>query len=178
MTVSEAPVTQVERIARFARRADLIELCEATEAAIRDGNGFGWLRPPPLERLEAYWRGVALIPERELFVARLDGTIAGSAQLVKPTRNQEARAFAAALQTHFVAPWARGHRLARALVEAVERTAADDGLEVMQLDVRETQGAAIALYESCGYRRWGTLPCYARVDGRMIAGHFYVKHIG
>lgn len=178
MTVKEAPTTVVERLGRFVRRADLIELCEATQAAIRDGNGIGWLAPPPLERLEAYWKGVVLMPERELFVARLDGTVAGSAQLVKPTVNQEARAFAATLQTHFVAPWARGFGLARALIEAVERAAVHDGFEVMQLDVRETQTAAIALYESCGYRRWGTLPCYARVEGRMIAGHYYVKHIG
>ena len=35
-----------ERINEF-RRADLNDLCDATEAAIRDGNGFGWLTPPP-----------------------------------------------------------------------------------------------------------------------------------
>ncbi len=166
-----------ERITKF-QRADLIDLCDATEPAIRDGNGFGWLSPPPRTRLEAFWRGVLVVPERELFVGRLDGTIAGSAQLVKPTPNQEARGFAATLSTHFVAPWARGHGLARALIEAVESAARVGKFEILNLDVRETQKAAIRLYETCGYQRWGTVPSYARVDGRMIAGNFYVKKLG
>ncbi len=164
----------VERVARF-QHGDLSDLCDATEAAILDGNGFGWLRPPLRPRLEAYWRGVLVVPERELFVARLDNTIAGSAQLVKPTQNQQSRDFAVTLSTHFVVPWARGHGLARALVEAVEDAARAGGFEVVNLDVRETQEAAIKLYESYGYERWGSLPRYARVDGKMIAGHFYVK---
>ncbi len=168
--------TAIERITRF-QRADLEDLCDATEAAILDGSGFGWLKPPPRATLEAYWRGVLVVPERELFVGRLDGTVAGSAQLIKPPPNQEARAFAATLATHFVAPWARGHGLARALVEAVEEAALASGFEVLNLDVRETQEAAIKLYQSCGYQRWGTLPTYARVDDRMIAGHYYVKSL-
>ncbi len=168
--------TAVERITEF-HRAELEDLCDATEAAILDGSGFGWLKPPTRNRLETYWRGVLVVPERELFVARLDGAIAGSAQLIKPPPNQEARAFAAVLATHFVAPWARGHGLARALVDAVEEAARAGGFEVLTLDVRETQEAAIKLYESVGYERWGTLPTYARVDGRMIAGHYYVKSL-
>ena len=168
--------TAVERIAEF-HRAELEDLCDAAEAAILDGSGFGWLKPPARNRLETYWRGVLVVPERELFVARLDGAIAGSAQLIKPPPNQEARAFAATLATHFVAPWARGHGLARALVDAVEEAARAGGFEVLTLDVRETQEAAIKLYESVGYERWGTLPTYARVDGRMIAGHYYVKSL-
>ena len=168
--------TAVERITKF-RRADLEDLCDATEAAILDGSGFGWLKAPTRNRLETYWRGVLVVPERELFVARLDSTVAGSAQLIKPPPNQEARAFAATLATHFVAPWARGHGLARALVNAVEEAARAGGFEVLALNVRETQEAAIKLYESVGYERWGTLPTYARVDGRMIAGHYYVKSL-
>lgn len=156
---------------------DLGDLCQATEAAIGDGNGFGWLQAPPRARLEAYWRGVLVVPQRELFLARLDDTVAGSAQLVTPAGNQEARAFAATLSIHFVAPWARGHGLARALIDAAEGSARAQGFEVMNLDVRETQGAAVSLYESCGYRRWGTMPDYARVDGAMIAGHFYAKSL-
>ncbi|MFQ5784890.1 MAG: GNAT family N-acetyltransferase [Alphaproteobacteria bacterium] len=166
----------VERAVELTR-ADLADLCDATDAAILDGNGFGWLRPPPRRKLETYWRGVLVVPERELFIGRLDAVVAASAQLVKPTPNQESCAFAATLTTLFVAPWARGYGLARGLLEAVERAARGHGFEVMNLDVRETQEAAIALYESRGYRRWGTHPSYARVDGRMIAGHYYCKRL-
>ena len=67
--------------------------------------------------METYFRGVLLVPERELFVARLNGEIVGSAILVRPPRNNEAQAFAAHLMHSYVAPYARGHGLARMLTE-------------------------------------------------------------
>lgn len=157
--------------------ADLQELCEAAADAIGDGGGFGWVKPPPRHVMDAYWRGVLLVPQRSLFIARFEGTIAGSAQLVRPTANAEARAFAADLTTHFIAPWARRRGLARRLLDAVEQTARAEGFLVINLDVRETQAAAIALYEASGFSRWGTHPRYARVDGRYIAGHYYMKEL-
>ena len=173
----DSPVSVfVERLAELGR-GDMEDLCDATEAAIVDGNGFGWLTPPPRATLESYWRGVLVMPRREIFVGRLDGVIAASAQLAKPAPNQESSSFAVTLTTQFVAPWARGHGLARGLVEAVERAARDDGFEVMNLDVRETQEAAITLYEGLGYQRWGSHPAYARVGGETIAGHFYTKRL-
>lgn len=155
--------------------ADLNDLCDAAEAAIRDGGGFGWLRPPEPDVLEAYWGGVILIPERHLLVGRLDGVIAGSCQILTPTRNNEAQGFACNLTTNFVAPWARGHGLSAKLIEAAEDHARESGFQVLNLDVRETQIAAIRLYEGLGYVRFGSHPFYARVAGRDVAGHFYYK---
>jgi ribosomal protein S18 acetylase RimI-like enzyme len=157
--------------------ADRHDLCDAAEAAILDGGGFGWLKPPPRHVLEAFWQGVLLVPERSLFVGRLDEIIGGSAQLVRPTRNNEAQAHAATLTGAFVAPWARGHGMARGLVLAVEQAAHAEGFAIVNLDVRETQRAAIALYERLGYQRWGTHPYYAHVGGHWITGHFYSKVI-
>lgn len=156
---------------------DLHDLCDAAEAAIRDGGGFGWLKPPPRHVMETYWKGVLLVPERALFVARLDGTIAGSAQLHRMPRNNEAQARAGQLSTFFLAPWSRGHGLARMLVEAVESAALEHGLGVLNLDVRDTQQRAIRVYEQLGYRRWGTHPRYAFVDGTWVTGHFYTKDL-
>lgn len=158
-------------------RLDLDDLCDATDAAIVDGNGFGWLNPQPREQIQRYWKGVLLVPERELWVGRLDGTIAASAQLQKPPRNNEAQAHSAQLTTHFVAPWARGHGLAAMLLRATEDFARDIGLSHMRLDVRSTQTRAIELYESNGYVRWGELPSYAKVGGDLITGYFYVKKL-
>ena len=174
MTDGTMAETLVERLDEF-RPGDLHDLCDAAEAAIIDGGGFGWLQPPPRPVMERFWRGVLAVPGRTLFVGRLDGVICGSAQLVRPPPNAEARAFAADMTTSFVAPWARGHGLARHLIEAVEDEARADGDEVLQLDVRETQTAAIRLYEAMGYVYWGTNPFYARVHGRTISGIYMYK---
>lgn len=177
MTEARAFSTSVERLRAFGG-SDLEDLCEATVAAIADGGGFGWVKAPARQILENYWRGVLLVPERSLFVARLDGTVVGSAQLVSPPRNNEAQSFAAQLTSNFLAPWSRGHGLARRLVEAVEEAARAAGFAILNLDVRDTQAAAIGLYEAMGYERWGTHPAYARVEGKVIPGHYYYKRLG
>ena len=40
-----------------------------------------------------------------------------------------------------------------------------------------TQQAAIAMYETLGFRRWGTHPYYACVGGKAVAGHYYFKDL-
>jgi ribosomal protein S18 acetylase RimI-like enzyme len=171
--MADVAVEIVERL----RPSDLNDLCDAAHAAIADGGGFGWLVPPSREVLERYWKGVLVVPERMLFVIRLDGVIAGSAQLVRPPRNNEAQAHSATLTTAFVAPWARGHGLARTLTLAVEAAARETGVRVLNLDVRETQSAAVALYGSLGYRRIGRHPLYAMVDGVPVAGLYFFKDL-
>ena len=49
------------------------------------------------------------------------------------------------------------------------------GHRVLNLDVRKTQATAILVFEALDYIRWGTDPAYARVGGRMVAGHHYYK---
>jgi ribosomal protein S18 acetylase RimI-like enzyme len=170
------PVLFVERLKRFSEN-DLHTLCEATDAAIIDGGGFGWVTPPGRRALETYFRGVLLVPERELFVARLNGDIVGSVILVRPPRNNEAQAFSAILMHAYVAPYARGHGLARMLTENVEDRARELGYHVLNLDVRETQTAAIRLYQSMGYVRWGEHPEYALIRGRVASGYFFYKRL-
>jgi len=165
-----------ERIKQFSDE-DLHALCEATDAAIIDGGGFGWVNPPGRRALESYFRGVLLVPERELFVARLNGTVVGSAHLVRPPRNNEAQSFAAQLMHSYIAPYARGHGLARMLTEGVEERARELGYHILNLDVRETQEAAIRLYESLGYVRWGVHPEYALVRGQVVRGFYYYKRL-
>jgi ribosomal protein S18 acetylase RimI-like enzyme len=166
----------VDRVTEFTDE-DLNALCEATNAAIIDGGGFGWVSPQARLSLESYFKGTLLVPERELFASRLDGTIVGSAQLVRPPRNNEAQAFSAQLMHSFIAPYARGHGLARLLTLKVEDAARALKFHVLNLDVRETQTAAIQLYESLGYERWGEHPQYARVRGKTIRGLFYCKQL-
>ena len=143
--------TSVERLESF-QASDLYDLCDAADAAIVEGGGFGWVKPPVREVMERYWQGILMVPERELIVARLDGVIAGSVQLLKPAPNNESGALCGTLTTFFVAPWARGHGLGLRLVKEVEKVAYERGLEVVNLDVRESQHSAIRMYDRIGYQ--------------------------
>lgn len=158
--------------------ADLNDLCDATDLAIEAGGGFGWVALPARDILERYWRGVLAMPSRRLFAARLDGVICGAAQIVLPPPNNEAQAHAVQLTGHFVAPWARGQGLSKLLLSAAETAAAQEGFSVVNLDVRETMDAAIALYESTGYTRFGEHPYYARVNGQFVRGFYYTRTLG
>ncbi len=71
----------------------------------------------------------------------------------------------------------RAHVLARALLEKIEIEACAQGFDVMNLSVRETQIAAVNLYEALGFKRWGTNSKYALVDGKTIAGYYYYKEL-
>lgn len=170
------PEITTEKATSFSP-ADLEDLCKGTEDAIRDGIGFGWMVPPAREMLESYWKGTLLVPHRTVFIARLDGVAAGAIQLVRPSKNKETTAFACEIEAHFVAPWARGHGLAKALLQAAERQAAKDGFSIVRISVRETQHRALNLYREAGYVEWGRMPYYEYVNASLVAGHYFYKKL-
>jgi ribosomal protein S18 acetylase RimI-like enzyme len=169
------PVPSVELVTESLSVNDLNDLCDATDAAIEAGGGFGWVNVPPRETIERYWQGIVAMPTRRLFVARLDGTICGCAIGIIPPKNNEAQSYAVQLTSLFVAPWARGQGLSRMLLDFTEKTVRREGFAVINLDVRETQDAAIALYESAGYVQLGVHPYYAKVKDRVVKGRYYYK---
>ena len=166
----------VEKCARLSS-GDMEELCRATEESIRDGIGFNWASTPAQEKLESYWKGVILVPNRTLFIARLEGAVAGAIQLVRPTASQELTAFGASVDKHFIAPFARGHGLAKALLHAAEIEALQHGHSVVFLSVRASQEAALHLYAKQGYERWGINERYEQVNGEFVTGHYFYKDI-
>ena len=170
----------VERLEQF-KGADLDELCQAAEATIDDEFGFtiGFSRHsrPTRQEFESYFRGVLMVPGRALIVSRVDGVIAGSIQLVCTPANHSSKAFAAQVENHFVVPWARGHGLAKLLLDAAEQEATKRGCSVIRLDVRTSLEPAIYLYESAGYTRWGSLEKYELINGQYVGGHFYYKDL-
>ena len=168
--------TQVEWLRTF-RPGDISTLCDATIQAIDVGLGFDWVKSPRRDLLERYWQGVLLVPDRDLLIGRIENVIAGTAQMLKPPSNNEAGSFNVVMTSFFVAPWARGHGLARDMLAEFESQARKIGFTQISLDVRETQEAAIALYEGAGYKKWSTKERYARVEGKYIRGFFYTKDL-
>ncbi|MFZ5836008.1 MAG: GNAT family N-acetyltransferase [Pseudomonadota bacterium] len=168
--------TRIEEIESFAGN-DLAELCDLATDAIVDGDGFLWIKPPPVRILENYWNGVLLVPERTLFLARLDGRIAGTAQLLRPSVNNESGAFAAQITTFIIAPWARRHGLGRELMLQLQEVAKARNYTTLDLDVRADRTAAIRLFEGLGFERWGVKQRYARIHGRYLSGYYYSKYL-
>jgi ribosomal protein S18 acetylase RimI-like enzyme len=172
----------IERIERFSP-GDLNQMCEATMDAIRDdqaGFSTGQKEQKTISKewLETYWKGTLLVPERLVFVGRVDKVIGASLQIVKPAPSAHTRFFCGTIERHFVAPWARGHTIAKELLIHAEDAAKSQGLSVLNVSVREDLADAIAIYESNGYQKWGTLPCYEIIKGKMHSGYFYYKELG
>lgn len=174
---SEDALLAVELVTAPLSQNDLSDLCDATDAAIKAGGGFGWVHLPSRDILERYWQGVIAMPLRMLFVTRLDGVICGTCQLIMPTANNEAQKHSAELTGLFVSPWARGRGLSRMMLDMVEREARARGFCVISLNVREGMTTAIQLYESTGYMLVGKNPYFAMIDGEFVEGRYYTKKI-
>ena len=102
---------------------------------------------------EAFW--IEPAPVRVL-VAERDGRVVGTARY-SPVRPAAGAHIATA--SFMVDPAAAGRGVGRALGEEVLRRAADEGYSAMQFNaVVETNTAAVALWESLGFRIMTTIP--------------------
>ena len=168
---------KVERREKFLK-GELDELTSATMDAIKEGIGFGWIEPPPKNKVKSYWQGVLLVPNRWLFLGKYKEIVSGSIQVVTFSSTNEAAIFRVFIDTHFVATWARGHGLAKLLIEKAEIECIKNGYTHVLLDVRETQTRAINLYKQMGYKLWGKLPDYHKLkNGDMVSGNFFYKEL-
>jgi L-amino acid N-acyltransferase YncA len=170
----------IEHISKQYKDSELAELCDIASATIVEPQSFniGFHRwdYPDIGSLEKYFKGVILIPERETIVAKLDGSIVGLIELVKPYHSNN-NAFAVVIDHHFVAPWARGHGITQKLLAAAEQSAKAQNFTVMRVSIRADQSSATGLYEKFGYNKWGVLDKYLIVNGKNIAGYFYYKDL-
>ena len=65
----------------------------------------------------------------------------------------------------------------KAMIDKAENLGKESGANCIQLDVRETQDAAIKLFISKGYIQWGTNPNYAQINGKYIKGLYFYKKL-
>ena len=166
----------VESLVKISE-TDLADLCNITEQAIKAGGGFGWLTIPPIETLKRYWNGIVLIKTNKLIVVRLNGGIASALQIYFNPLNNEAQKNISKIKSHFVAPWARGYGLAKAMIDQAVEISKENNKKSIQLDIRETQSAAIKLFENKGFVKWGENPSYAFINGTKVKGFYYYKDL-
>jgi len=85
-----------------------------------------------------------------MWLAYFEGKAVGCVVL----RKLDSLSFAGECKRLFVQPWARGHGIANALLDAQEEYACSEDLRWIYLDSRDDLKAAIALYQKRGY-----VPC-------------------
>ena len=142
-------------------RADLLSLGETLVACVKLGASVGFVPPFGPEEALVFWH--KLLPafaagERRILVARLDGRIVGTVQLVVDMPgNGQHRADVVKLLVH---PQARRQGIARKLMQTAEKLARSLNRTLLVLDT-VTNSDAQTLYHSLGYKLCGTIPGYA-----------------
>lgn len=144
-------IPQIEiSVVQSLTESELSELCDATLDTINDLAGSFTMgssrsQAPTKELMQSYWKGVFMVPERQLIIGKLDKVVASSIQLIRPLPSNQTSAFAVSIENHFVAPWARGYGLARELLFAAERKARQEGFQVLKLSTRAGAGLSISM---------------------------------
>lgn len=139
----------------------LDDLAEVLRGCVLDGASVGFVLPFDVEDAREFWLGLEPAfrsGARRLIVARLDGRTVGTVQLVLGMpANGLHRAEIAKLLVH---PAARRRGIARRLMLAAEDLARRHGRTLLLLDTRRGDSGE-ALYESLGFRLFGTVPGHA-----------------
>jgi GNAT superfamily N-acetyltransferase len=153
-------------------------LAEVLHACVQTGASVGFVLPFTLDPARAFWDGVGAslaAGQRHVLVARLEGHIVGTVQLVfAPQDNGRHRAEVAKMLVH---PQARRQGIARALMQAVEAAARQRGLRLLVLDTA-TGREAEPLYRGLGYALTGVVPIYAAdLSGGFVASSFMHKEL-
>jgi GNAT superfamily N-acetyltransferase len=151
-------------------------LVELLRDSVDNGASVGFL--PPLEEAEAraYWEGVVAeltSASRSLALARVDGRVAGTAQLVEAGKaNARHRAEVSKVLVHSAF---RRQGLGATLMRALEERAREQGKSTLVLDTLEGAPSE-QLYQSLGWIRVGAIPQYAQVaDGTLRSTVIYYK---
>jgi GNAT superfamily N-acetyltransferase len=153
-------VSEVRLLSAADAERERSALSEVLADCVAGGASVSFMAPFSTADAHAWWGGViesVAADKTVLFGAYLDGALVGTVQLgldVPP--NQPHRGDVKKLLVH---RRARGRRLGRGLMEALEAEARRRSLTLLTLDTASE--AAERVYEGLGYTRAGVIPGYA-----------------
>jgi len=131
-------------------------------ANVNAGASLGYVAPLARGDALRYWlslRGDLHSGARLLLVARVDGRIVGSGQLLMP--QWPAALHRAELQKLFVTPDLKGRGIGRRLVAELHAAARRQQRSLLILNTRSGE-PPVAFYKKLGYREAGVIPGYIR----------------
>lgn len=155
------------------------ELAALLVEIVDGGASVGFLAPLDRDASACWWREQAASVSAgrlQVWIARDGERVAGTIGLVRaPLPNARHRAEVTKLM---VRPSAQGRGLGRRLLDAVEETAAGDGVTLLVLDT-ESDSAAERLYRSADWTDCGSVPGYAADPaGALRPTTYYYKAVG
>lgn len=156
---------------RLARWKDEVVLARIDAAAWTPASGF----PSVIARAGGSFFSTEHPPGAHL-VAEVNGTVAGYVR-VEPVTPLQENAHVRGIAGLAVAPAARGHGVASALLAAAEQHARERGARKLSLRVLSTNDAALRLYERLGFCREGTLRAEFLINGRYVDDVLMAKQL-
>jgi len=139
-------------------------LCRLLQDCVDGGASVGFMAPLAHDRAERYWRGIleSLGDGLQLWVAMVDGEVAGSVQLAPAAKDNAPHR--AELQKLLVTKRHRGRQIASRLMAAAEAQALVNARWLLVLDT-QTGSPAESVYRHLGGHRGGEIPDYALTPG-------------
>ena len=138
-------------------------------ARLRPGEADAFFASHEREALKTFYAFSVIWHEQTHDVAVMeDGAIAGALRL-------RIAASLGHVERAIVAPEHRRRGIGRALLASAENWARTAGMHRLQLKVITHNGPAIALYESCGFVREGTLKNHLKLNTGLVDQHFMAK---
>lgn len=170
---------QIEVAGAAVARQMLPQLNDLLVMTVNNGASIGWLPPIDATVATPYWQSRYAAIEAGvcvLFLAWDGDSLAGTAQLsLEQRENGNHRA---EVQKVMVQPAHRRRGIGKALMQAVETYARNNGRSLLYLDTRQGDPAE-ALYRQMGYVRAGSIANYVRNEhGGFDATVIYYKIVG
>ncbi|CAI2439916.1 GNAT family N-acetyltransferase [Serratia liquefaciens] len=168
---------EIQQLNVDAVQSAIPELAAMLHASVSQGASIGFVMPFSLEQAQAFWQRLLPAIEREerlLLVARDDGRVVGTVQLLLDMPdNGRHRAEVVKLMVH---PQARRRGIARSLMLQVQQLAVEHQRHLLVLDTL-TGDTAEGLYRLLGFQLAGSIPQYARASngGALDATSYMYK---
>jgi phosphinothricin acetyltransferase len=160
---------------RLAQITDLPAIVEIYNQAIPSKQSTGDTQPVRVADRQAWFEG-HLPDEHPIFVAEVDGQVAGWCSLSAYRPGRAALRFTAEI-SYYIAPAYHRQGLGTALIERA--MAACPTLQIRHLFaiVLEGNEGSRKLLEKMGFEKWGYLPRVADFDGKELGHLYYGRHL-
>jgi GNAT superfamily N-acetyltransferase len=170
--------TDIVELSADAAAAAEPALCDILMACVAQGASVNFLADMPRWQAEAFWQGTVrglAAGDRRLFVARVDGALAGTVILFLAQQpNQPHRGDIGKMLVHSSM---RRRGIGAALLAHAEREALAMGRTLLVLDT-ETGSDGERLYRRLGWRCFGAVPGFAlNTAGERASASFFFKDL-